>query len=58
MQELENIKLVTLSDLVSPRFQGSDDDIRFYTGLPSYNILLCLYHYFKTFSYLSPLSSK
>ena len=33
------------------RFQGSDKDFRFYTGLPTYNILLCL------FNFIAPLLS-
>ena len=33
------------------RFQGSDKDFRFYTGLPTYNIFLCL------FNFIAPLLS-
>ena len=33
------------------RFQGSDKDLRFYTGLPTYNIFLCL------FNFIAPLLS-
>ena len=29
------------------RFEGSDSDIRFYTGLSSYPVLMCLYRYIK-----------
>ena len=43
--ELQSIKTSYVERFGLRRFQGSDDDIRFYTGLPSYNILLCLYRY-------------
>ena len=33
------------------RFQGSDKDFRFYTGLPTYSIFLCL------FNFIAPLLS-
>jgi hypothetical protein len=48
-QELESIKLSRVERFGISRFQGSDDDIRFYTGLPSYDILLCLYRYLEPF---------
>ena len=44
-RELEDIKISRVERFGIKRFQGSDDDIRFYTGLPSYNIVLCLYYY-------------
>ena len=44
-RELEDIKISHVERFGIERFQGNDDDIRFYTGLPSYNIVLCLYHY-------------
>ena len=46
---MENIKISQVERFGISRFQGSDDDIRFYTGLPSYDILLCLYHYLEPF---------
>lgn len=44
-QELQTIKSTHVERFGLQRFQGSDDDIQFYTGLPSYNILQCLYRY-------------
>ena len=48
-QELESIEISHVERFGVCRFQGSDDDIRFYTGLPLYNILLCLYRYLEPF---------
>ena len=44
-RELEDIKISRVERFGIERFQGNDEDIRFYTGLPSYNIVLCLYYY-------------
>ena len=44
-RELESIKLSHVERFGVHRFEGNDDDIRFYTSLPSYDILLCLYRY-------------
>ena len=44
-RELESIKLSHVERFGVHKFEGNDDNIRFYTGLPSYDILLCLYRY-------------
>ena len=48
-RELEDIKVSRVERFGIERFQGGDDDIRFYTGLPSYDIVLCLYHYLEPY---------
>ena len=44
-QQLQAIQNTHVERFGLQRFQGSDDDVQFYTGLPSYNILQCLYRY-------------
>ena len=48
-RELEDIKVSRVEQFGIERFQGGDNDIRFYTGLPSYDIVLCLYHYLEPY---------
>ena len=58
-RELESIKLSHVERFGVHRFEGNDDDIKFYTGLPSYDILLCLYRYLEPLlPYLRYRSSK
>ena len=40
-EELESIRLSHVERFCLQRFQGSDEDIRFYTGLPSYTVVFC-----------------
>ena len=44
-EEVEQLKRERVERFGLRRFMGSDDDIRFYTGLPTYNILLCLFNF-------------
>ena len=44
-QQLQDICRTHVERFGLQRFQGSNDDILFYTGLPTYDILLCLYRY-------------
>ena len=44
-EELEQMKVGYVERLGVERFQGSDEDIQFYTGLPSYSIFVCIYQY-------------
>ena len=41
----EEVRTLESQRFLLRRFQGSDKDIQFYTGLPSYSILMCLYRY-------------
>ena len=41
----EELKASKIERFGLRRFQGNDGDIRFYTGLPTYNIFLCLFRY-------------
>ena len=44
-EELKQMKLGYVERFGVKRFQGSNEDIQFYTGLPSYNIFICIYRY-------------
>lgn len=44
-EELQRLKVSRVERFGVQRFQGSDEDIRFYTGLPTYNIFICMYRY-------------
>ena len=50
-EEVEQLKRTRVERFGLRRFMGSDNDIRFYTGLPTYKILLCL------FNFIAPLLS-
>ena len=42
---LEEVKTLLSQRFCLKRFEGSDSDIQFYTGLPSYPVFMCLYRY-------------
>ena len=44
-EELAMLKAERVERFGVKRFQGSDEDIRFYTGLPTYKIFLCLFNF-------------
>ena len=44
-EELAMLKADRVERFGVKRFQGSDEDIRFYTGLPTYRIFLCLFNF-------------
>ena len=44
-EELKQMKLGYVERFGVKRFQGSNEYIQFYTGLPSYNIFICIYRY-------------
>ena len=41
----EEVKTLQSERFLLQRFQGSDKDIQFYTGLPSYSTFMCLYRF-------------
>ena len=41
----EEVRTLESQRFLLRRFQGSDKDIQFYTGLPSYSVLMCLYRF-------------
>ena len=41
----EEVKILRSQRFFLQRFEGSDHDIKFYTGLPSYPVFMCLYRY-------------
>lgn len=41
----EEVRTLTSQRFLLKRFEGSDADIQFYTGLSSYPVLMCLYRY-------------
>ena len=44
-EELEKMKVSHIERFGIQRVQGSDEDIQFYTGLPSYSIFISIYRY-------------
>ena len=44
-EELERMRVGYVERFGVQRFQCSDEDIQFYTGLPSYSIFICIYRY-------------
>jgi hypothetical protein len=46
-EELERMRAGHVERFGVGRFQSSDEDIRFYTGLPSHSIFICIYRYLK-----------
>ena len=44
-KEIADLKKERIERFGAKRFMGSDDDFRFYTGLPTYKIFLCLYNF-------------
>ena len=42
---LEEVQILLSQRFCLKRFEGSDLDIQFYTGLPSYPVFMCLYRY-------------
>ena len=44
-EELERMRVGYIERFGVQRFQCSDEDIQFYTGLPSYSIFICIYRY-------------
>ena len=45
------VKTLSSQRFFLKRFEGSDSDIKFYTGLPSYAVLMCLYRYLEPLVY-------
>ena len=41
----EEVKILSTQHFFLKRFEGSDSDIQFYTGLSSYPVFMCLYRY-------------
>ena len=41
----EEVRTLQSQRFLLRRFQGSDKDIQFYTGLPSYSVFMCLYRF-------------
>ena len=49
----EEAKTLQSERFLLQRFQGSDKDIQFYTGLPSYSTFMCLYRFLEPLLLLS-----
>ena len=49
----EEVKIMLLQRFCLKRFEESDLDIQFYTGLPSYTVFMCLYLYYVIYIYVA-----